>query len=299
MYHLARRALARLLQRLSRTASGAAHWIGRTSASDDALMIDEYVSGVPTAQKAVDILPGWSHALPQHVGAKAGVTILYRDPRILWAIEQFGSLAGRKILELGPLEASHTYILDQLNPELLHAIEAKAAAYLRCLVVKELLNLRHARFFVGDFIAWLETTDTHYDLIVASGVLYHMMDPLRLLELISQHCDNFYLWTHYFDAAAMPPQDPRRSAFVNSPHQTSFRGELITLHERSYLGAWQKTSAFCGGMYDQHFWLEQNDIIKAIRLLGFDDIRIAHDHKSHQNGPCFSVFARRQSPSRA
>jgi hypothetical protein len=28
-------------------------------------------------------------------------------------------------------------------------------------------------------------------------------------------------------------------------------------------------------------------------VLGFDDIRVAQDDPQHQNGPCFSVFARR------
>ncbi len=74
-------------------------------------ILDEYAVGMPSAQNAVDALPGWNHALPEHAGAKAGLGAFYNDGRILWALERFGSLEGHKILELGPLEAAHTSLL--------------------------------------------------------------------------------------------------------------------------------------------------------------------------------------------
>ena len=35
--------------------------------------------------------------------------------------------------------------------------------------------------------------------VVASGVLYHMMNPVELIARISNIADAVYLWTHYFD----------------------------------------------------------------------------------------------------
>ena len=84
------------------------------------------------------------------------------------------------------------------------AIEANQLAYLRCLVAKEIYGLRRARFHLGDFVRGLEAP-TRYHLIVACGVLYHMADPLLLLERIAARTDALYLWTHYFDEAEMPP----------------------------------------------------------------------------------------------
>src|SRR6202041_1214707 len=103
-------------------------------------VLDEYAVGMPSTQNAVDALPGWNLALPEHVGATAGTGAFYSDPRILWALEQFGSIEGRKILELGPLEASHPYLLERHGAALIHAIEANKLSFLRCLVVKELLD---------------------------------------------------------------------------------------------------------------------------------------------------------------
>jgi hypothetical protein len=256
------------------------------------VVLDEYVVGMPSIQNALHALPGWNHALPPEIGVTGGRGAFYADPRIAWAVEQFGSIEGRRILELGPLEASHTYMLELQQPAVIHAIEANKLAFLRCLVVKEVLGLKIAKFFLGDFAEWLEKTPEPYDLVVASGVLYHMQDPVRLIELIAQRTDAFYLWTHYASDPAMPIGDPRRSVFVGSPEVQERHGLAIRVHRRSYHGAWRNKS-FCGGMHDLHRWIEKDDIIALIRALGFADVRIAHDEPAHQNGPSFSVFARR------
>jgi hypothetical protein len=255
-------------------------------------VLDEYVTGMPTAQNAIDTLPGWNQALPAHLGVTAGHAAFFNDPRIRWALEQFGPIKDCKILELGPLEAAHTCMLEAEAPELIHAIEANTLSFLRCLVVKELLELKRVKFFLGDFLVWLENTSMRYDLIFASGVLYHLQDPVRLLELIAKCSDAFYLWTHYASDEAMPPDDPRRSAFVGGAEIQQRHGIPIRLYRRSYHGAWRSKS-FCGGMHDLHRWVDKDDIIALIRALGFNDVRIAQDEPSHKNGPSFSIFARR------
>ncbi|WP_210254811.1 bifunctional 2-polyprenyl-6-hydroxyphenol methylase/3-demethylubiquinol 3-O-methyltransferase UbiG [Methylocapsa sp. S129] len=256
------------------------------------MALDEYVVGMPSAQNAIDTLPGWNQALPPNVDAVAGNGAFYNDPRILWAIDQLGSIEGLSILELGPLEAAHTFLMEQHGPNAIDAVEANKLSYLRCLVVKELLDLRRAKFYLGDFAQWLEKTDRRYDFIVASGVLYHMEDPVRLLELIAARTNVFYLWTHYVSDDAMPVGDPRRGALVGSMEIQERHGVQVRLRKRSYYGAW-KSKSFCGGMHDLHRWVEKDDIIAVIKALGFDDVRVAHDEPDHQNGPSFSIFAQR------
>jgi hypothetical protein len=46
----------------------------------------------------------------------AGTGLFHDDPRIVWAIEQFGSVEGMRVLELGPLEAAHTTLFDRHGP---------------------------------------------------------------------------------------------------------------------------------------------------------------------------------------
>lgn len=258
------------------------------------VVLDQYVGGGPSAQNAIDVVPGWNHAMPPHVGAVAGTAPLYDDFRIRWCLDQFGSIAGHKILELGPLEGMHTYLLDQQQPELIHAIEANKLAFVRCLITKELLEIKRAKFLLGNFLPWLEQTDVRYDLIIASGVLYHMSNPIHLLELMAGRSGAVYLWTHYFSDEAMPKGDLRRLALSGEVEKVLCRGQSVSLHRRGYHNAW-KDKTFCGGMHDRHYWMEKSDIVRVLGLLGFDDIRTAHDQPDHPNGPAFSVFARRSA----
>ena len=262
-----------------------------TGAKQAETVFDQYDASLPTNQNAIDVLPGWSTALPPDCHVKAGALNTFHDVRMLWAHECFGSLRGKRVLELGPLEAGHTIYLEQQGADVL-AIESNKLAFLRCLIVKELAGLKQARFMLGDFVKWLETTDETYDLIIASGVLYHMHDPLGLLELASNHSTSLFLWTHFFSDEAMPPGDPRRDAGILSdrPDIVEFHGMPMRLYGRTYANS-DANDDFNGGMLDAHSWLHREDILTALRLLGYVDIKITHETPDHQNGPSFSVFA--------
>jgi len=290
LFHAASRLVG--LRSLRRSGSDRRPNSSHASRSRADTVLDQYVDALPCAQNAIDAVPGWNHAMPPRVGATAGDTPLYQDVRIPWCLEQFGSIAGRKILELGPLEGMHTYLLDQQQPEFIHAIEANRLAFLRCLITKELLEVKRAKFFLGNFLPWLEQTDVRYDLIIASGVLYHMSNPVHLMELVARRSSAVYLWTHYFSEDAMPKGDLRREAMSGEVETIVFRDLSVPLYRRGYHNAW-KAKTFCGGMHDRHYWMAKNDIVKILDLLGFDDIRTAHDHPDHPNGPAMSIFARR------
>ena len=49
-------------------------------------------------------------------------------------------MAGKTVLELGPLEGAHTYQLHQRGANIV-AVEASKQAYLKCLITKEIVGL--------------------------------------------------------------------------------------------------------------------------------------------------------------
>jgi SAM-dependent methyltransferase len=83
------------------------------------------------------------------------------------------------VLELGPLEGGHSFMFERLGAREVIAIEANPRAYLKCLIIKELLDLRRVRFLCGDFLEYLRADGTDFDLVFASGVLYHMRNLAR------------------------------------------------------------------------------------------------------------------------
>lgn len=254
--------------------------------------LDEYVTSFPNPQNAIDTLQGWNQAFPANFGVRAGEMHLHNDPRIHWAIEKARGVSGKRVLEVGPLEAWHTYMLEQHDPALLDAVEANKLSYLRCLVVKEIVGLKIAKFHLGDAQLWLEERPDRYDVVIASGVLYHMEDPIRFLTAIAERTDSLFLWTHYVDDDAMPAGDPRRGAFISQPEIVTAHGVEVKLYPRTYLGAWQH-AAFCGGMHDIHRWIAKRSLIDFLVALGLSEIETSFDEADHAYGPAFCVFARR------
>src|SRR5580704_19164484 len=116
---------------------------------------DRYVSSEPCLQNAVDAVAGWNTMFPPQYEVKAGSLACYNDARIAWAMECFGSLEGRHVLELGPLEGGHTSMLDAAGARV-DAIEANQLAFIRCLIAKEILGLTRVKFWLGDFVKALE-----------------------------------------------------------------------------------------------------------------------------------------------
>ena len=252
---------------------------------------DRYIATTPSSQNAVDTVAGWNTAFAPHYNVTAGALAAYNDPRILWAMECFGSLDGRRVLELGPLEGGHTGMLDAAGAQV-DAIEANQLAFLRCLITKEILGLKHAKFWLGDFVKALEEWDRTYDLIIASGVLYHQTDPLHLVELVAKRTNAAYFWTHVVTEEAMPPSDPRRLVIDPVVEVHDFHGVKVRAYRRTYANA-EESVAFCGGMTDEHRWLHRDDLLAALKVVGFNDIKLAHDEPDHRFGPALSIFARK------
>lgn len=255
-------------------------------------LFERYVASAPSPQNAVDALPGWRTALPAECGAEAGTLALMQDGRIDWTIGALGGIAGWRVLELGPLDGGHTAMLVRAGAARVDAIEANRLAFLRCLVTKELLGLGAARFHLGDFAQGFGSAAGRFDLVVASGVLYHMADPVGLLERVAAVTDRVYVWTHVVDAAAMPKGDPRRGAFTGRVRTVRRGGLDLRLHERRYHGS-ERDPAFCGGPRDAHVWMERAGLLALLAALGFDRLEIAHDDPAAPGGPAFSILARR------
>ncbi|MDF1603506.1 methyltransferase domain-containing protein [Nocardioides sp. YIM 152315] len=259
-------------------------------------ILDGYASEAPTPQLAIDIFAGeWSSTFPAGNGDSGGHAALFEDARIAWAIDRLGGVEGRSVLELGPLEGGHTTMLERAGATVT-AVEANSRSYLKCLVTKEIMGLQRSRFLRGDFVAYLERDRPSYDVVLASGVLYHMIDPLRLLELVASVADALVLWTHYYDAAIIGAA-PIARQFSRPPDTVVRDDRTYTLHRRDYLEAlgW---GGFSGGGATYANWLERDDILAALRTLGYDDVETGFDQPDHPNGPAFAVVARRATPHR-
>lgn len=261
-------------------------------------ILDAYSMEPPGPQQVLDIFRGeWSSAMPEETGLRTepGQAALFTDARVTWAISQAGGVRGRRILEIGPLEGAHSFMLEQAGAAEVVAVEANTRSFLKCLCVKEVLGMRAVRFLLGDGVAFMERDPGGYDMVFASGVLYHLEDPMAFLRLLPRMAPRMLLWTHYFDETIVRSAPTIAHKFGPLEHGEC-DGFTYQFVEQSYKEALEWTG-FCGGSAPTSRWLTRRSILDFLRHLGYRRIEISFDAPEHRNGPAFAVYAETSEPS--
>jgi len=259
-------------------------------------ILNAYVLKEPSNQNILDIFKGeWSSRLPDEYGlvTEPGTARLFEDERVVWAEQVFGKFSNWTILELGPLEGGHSYMFQKRNAKKVIAIEANTRAFLKCLCIKEIFKLDRVEFKLGDFIIFLEHENSKkYDMVFASGVLYHMQEPIKLLKLISKVTERVYIWTHYYDQQIITNRKELKDKFgpLSLYEYEGVSYKCSTFFYKDALN-W---SGFCGGPRLTSKWLTRDSIIKALKQFGFSEIQINFDMPNHPNGPAFAICAQKK-----
>ena len=253
-------------------------------------ILDEYVRHMPSPQFAVDLFKGqWWSALPASFGVATGRTPHFEDSRIAWAIPKLGGVEGKRILELGPMEGGHTYMLEKAGASSVTAVEASSRAYLKCLIAKEVTGMRRESFLLGDFEEYLRHAQERFDAVIACGVLYHLKNPVETIHNLARFADRAYVWTHYYVKERID-----RIAHMQqgswAAHEAEHAGFKYTAHRFDY-GKFLDTNRFAGGSDQYAHWLGREELLGALRHAGYDQIDIGEEDLEHPNGPCISLVA--------
>lgn len=244
----------------------------------------------PDHQNALNIFgKTWVTSMPKSSGLAGGNLEHMAGARVKWAANVIGGLTGKNILELGPFEGYDAYTFEQLGATGVVSIENNVTNFLKCLVIKNIFDLRTS-FLLGDFIQFLESDKSRFDVCWMSGVLYHMTDPIRLMRAASRVSDILFIWTHYYDGLVINADQEKKAPFrPNLNEMEELADRRIVLHYRSYGG--RKGSDFSGGHGEHSFWLGKDDIIYVLNSLGYDQIVVGHDEPDHLYGPSCSIVA--------
>jgi hypothetical protein len=170
-------------------------------------------------------------------------------------------------------------MLEQAGFGEITAIESNSRAYLKCLIAKEVMGMARARFLFGDIFPHLRESEASYDLTVASGVLYHMTDPLELIALIAARSRACYVWTHVYDeqeAQSNVHQQGKWSEPVRHEHD----GFACNYHPYAYNEAttWR---GFCGGSRPSTVWITKADLLAAWEHFGFEVVAVRDEDNPH------------------
>jgi hypothetical protein len=218
---------------------------------------------------------------------RAGEISLFEDERIAWGLQTLGGVEGKTVLELGPLEGGHSYMAQQAGATHVVAVEANREAFLKCLVVKEIFQLDRCSFQCGDVLEYLASEGEDFDLCVACGILYHMVEPIRLIELLSARARQLLLWTHVYDERGIV--GTKLAKRVGPAQEVEVAGFRHRIHRQTY-GTETHLVGFLGGTRPYSNWISRDDLLGALEHFGWRDVQIAFEGP-HPHGPALALTA--------
>ena len=249
---------------------------------------DAYESRIPTKQNIFDRFKGNFATTFPNVDT-GGYTNLSNDTRLHWC-NSILNFKGKNILECGPLELGHSYMMHNFGCKQITAVENNWYCYLKCLAVKESFKLSNIELLFGDIIEYLKNSTNKFDFVLCSGILYHLTNPIELIHLISLVTENIFIWTHIYDEKSNTLKNQNINK-ANIEHD----GEIYFGGRQTYKdnGNSKLESLYCGGKFKISFWISEKDLNKALKKYGFINIQKNEDlcDLNHPNGPCISIFA--------
>lgn len=248
-----------------------------------------FSSQPPSAQGVVDLFKGdWAAGLPLPGVVSGNRPDLFKDPRIQWFLDHVGpKIRNASVLELGPLEGAHSTMLEKAGAQEVLGIEANGRAYLKCLAVKELLDLKRCRFLYGDFVKYMAEPGPTFDLGIACGVFYHLRDPHLALQSLRNRVNGpVFLWTHYW-VPEIQNRFPTLWRNFNGQRTVEFNGHPVELHCHEY-GTSVFAKGFFGGNARHSEWMEKESLLRTIESVGWRIVTSRDD--SNEIGPAMSFI---------
>ena len=233
------------------------------------------VAAITPAQQEFERLGPWMSRFVIDGVALGGEYDFSTDSRLHHLERRLGSLQGKRILELGALEGGHTLELSRAGATVV-AIEGRSTNYERCLFVKRYFGLDDVEFALADLRSIDFVKCGRFDVVLNSGVLYHLDAPWDLLQRLGMVAPTMLLWTH-----------------CASSQQ---RLEAVEVRGNRLEGYWYSEGALddpLSGKQSQSFWPTRESLERMLHLAGWSALTWLDFDADHQHGPAATLWAER------
>jgi hypothetical protein len=255
------------------------------------LYTTKFATRAPDRSNALNIYKGsWKFGYDRMSYAEIRANIL-RDPRPQWCAEVYPDFHRLRIVELGPADGYNTAGLEFAGARNVTAIEGNVDAFLRCLILKNYLGLQ-AEFILGDFVEYFEEEKAQADLVYASGMLYHLQNPLKFLYNVSKLAPHLYLWTHFYEAAEASRIENEKQSFASrEQRQATVGNATATYYRRDYNIDHVSAAGYIGGLHQFANWISRNDLFAALEAYGYRIKRVVDDPAGPGIMPAVNILA--------
>lgn len=145
------------------------------------------------------------------------------------------------------------------------AVEGLAENFVKCCVVKNVFSLDRATFVLDRIENVCRETYGQFDVCLASGVLYHLANPARVLARLAELSPVIMVWTH-----------------LGIPSYPRGRQARLERQGHSYRGKWYREPATNrAGFEARSFWPFLEDLRRMFYDSGYsyvDEISVDWEH---------------------
>jgi len=197
------------------------------------------------------------------------------DSRPRYCAETFPNFKNFSIVELGPSDGYNTVGLEIAGASDIVSVEANVDGFLKACILKNAFNMK-AQFLLGDFLKYLDTPGLKKDLVYASGVLYHLTNPVEFIQQCGKVADNLFIWTFHYVHETISQHSYEKLCFV-APEERVIDGQTYTYHKRFYDPSIVASGKYQGGVGNLAYWLTLSDIERALTQAGYKIERTVDD----------------------
>jgi SAM-dependent methyltransferase len=191
------------------------------------------------------------------------------DDRVSQFFQYFPNASN--ILELGALEGGHSFALsNRPTVQRVVAAEGRPSNIERAVFVQKLLNADKVKFVEANLESFDLSALGKFDAVFCSGLLYHLPEPWKLIELCAQVSPNVFMWTHY--------------AGENEAKETL----------RDLRGKWHQEGGLLdplSGLSKRSFWPTLGSLVSMLTASGYRTVHLIGNELTHTNGAAVTLAA--------
>jgi hypothetical protein len=194
-------------------------------------------------------------------------------------------LAGKSVIEFGPMEGAQTAGLIHLGAKSVLCIEARAVSFIKSMIAGYCFGWKNVSLVMDDFHNADADKYGRFDLAFAHGVYYHSFAPFLFFENLMSLSDNIFLGG-YTTNSNQPVKPP--SSLIYTFETLEYEGRQYRV-KRILIG-----NSFNSAINQYAYHFDRDDLLRFFEERGYDLTIIIDDASDDPWGDWFLTFVARK-----
>jgi SAM-dependent methyltransferase len=183
-----------------------------------------------------------------------------------------GTIKGKRILDVACLEGGFAAAFARLGAIEVVGVESRDLNIRRCLLVKRYLKLANLTFIQGDVKDVTRDWLGEFDIVFASGILYHLDDPYSFLMNISSLTRDFLLLDTHIALRDSWKHGCSKKISKRTFGGNSYLGRVATEYPPDLPRGEVEQLLWSAWSNPMSFWVTEESLVTILRDVGFKHI---------------------------